>query len=126
MKSLTTIIILFLGLSSTKIDCSDLKDGTFQTTNQDGSITVINRNDNKQTENFKNGKRISEYDVLWTSDCEYLIFNRKVVKGIDPWPETNNDTLKIKITEIQNEYYLTESEMLSKGWKMEQKIKILK
>ena len=119
-------MILFFGLNSDKLDCSDLRNGRFQTTNEDGSITIITRNDNKQIENFKNGERISEFDVQWTSDCEYLIFNRKVVKGNDPWPQMNNDTLRILITEIQNEYYLTESEMLSKGWKMQQKVKILK
>ena len=126
MKSLTIIFILFFGLNSDKLDCSDLKNGKFQTINEDGSITVITRKDNKQIENFKNGERISEFDVQWTSDCEYLILNRKVVKGNDPWPQMNKDTLRILITEIQNEYYLTESEMLSKGWKMQQKVKILK
>ncbi|MDP2060623.1 MAG: hypothetical protein Q8J97_12855, partial [Flavobacteriaceae bacterium] len=72
------------------------------------------------------GERISEFDVKWTTDCEYLIYNRKVVKGVDAWPEMKNDTLKIKIIEIEEDFYVTESEMLSRGWKMNQRVQILK
>lgn len=113
-------------MPSNKLDCSDLKEGKFKTTNDDGSVTVITREGTKQVENFRNGERISEFDVTWTNDCEYLIYNRKVIKGNDPWPEMNSDTLRIKIIEIRDGYYLTESEMLSKGWKMNQKIQIVK
>lgn len=115
-----------MSLPSNDLDCADLKKGEFQTTNDDGSITVITRKGNKQTESFRNGERISEFDVTWTNDCEYLIYNRKVTKGNDPWPEMNSDTLRIKIIEIKDGYCLTESVMLSKGWKMNQKIQIMK
>ena len=126
MKLLLILITFILSLPSNKLDCSDLKKGEFQTTNDDGSVTVIIRKGNKQTENFRNGERISEFDVTWINDCEYLIYNRKVTKGNDPWPEMNSDTLRIQIIEIKDGYYLTESEMLSKGWKMNQKIQIMK
>lgn len=112
-------------LPSNKLDCSDLKKGKFQTTDDDGSVTIISRKGKKQIENFRNGERISEFDVTWTNDCEYLIYNRNVTKGNDPWPEMNSDTLRIKIIEIKDGYYFTESEMLSKGWKMNQKVQIL-
>ena len=125
MKPLLILITFLLNLHSDKLDCSDLINGEYQTENEDGSITVITRTENKQTENFKNGERISECDITWTNDCEYLIYNRKVTIGNDPWTEMNSDTLKIKIIEIKDGFYFTESEMLSKGWKMNQKIKIL-
>ncbi len=112
-------------LPSNKLDCSDLKKGKFQTTNDDGSVTIISRKGKKQIENFRNGERISEFDVTWSNDCEYLIYNRHVTKGNDPWPEMNSDTLRFKIIEIKDGYYFTESEMLSKGWKMNQKVQIL-
>jgi hypothetical protein len=94
--------------------------------NPDGSVTIITRTGNKQIENFNNGVRISEFEVKWTSECEYLLFNRKVIKGIDPWSEINIDTLRIKVVKILSDSYLTESEMLSSGRKMNQQIKILK
>ena len=126
MKILLILITFIFIVPSDKLDCANLKNGKFQTENEDGSITVIIRNGNKQIENFMDGERISEFDIKWTNDCEYLIYNRKVIQGIDPWPEINSDTLKIKITEIQDDFYLTASEMLSKGWKMNQKVQILK
>lgn len=127
MKTLLLIVITFISsASSDKADCNALRIGKFQTENEDGSLTIITRNENKQTENFRDGERISEFDIKWTDKCEYLIYNRKVLQGSDPWPELNKDTLKIKITEIRNDFYLTESEMLSKGWKMNQRVQILK
>ena len=126
MKTLLILFTFLFCMPSNKLDCSDLKEGKFKTTNDDGSVTVITRKGTKQVENFRNGERISEFDVSWTNDCEYLIYNRKVTKGNDPWPEMNSDTLRIKIIEIRDGYYLTESEMLSKGWKMNQKIQIMK
>jgi hypothetical protein len=125
MKLLLFLITFLLILPSNKLDCSDLKKGKFQTTNDDGSVTIISRKGKKQIENFRNGERISEFDVTWTNDCEYLIYNRNVTKGNDLWPEMNSDTLRIKIIEIKDGYYFTESEMLSKGWKMNQKVQIL-
>ncbi len=118
--------MFFFTTKSENVNCSDLKNGEFQTENKDGSITIITRKEIKQIENFNYGERVSEFDVKWTNECEYLIYNRKVLQGNDPWPEMNSDTLKIKIIEIQDDFYETESEMLSKGWKMNQRIKILK
>ena len=109
MKPLLILITFLLNLHSDKLDCSDLINGEYQTENEDGSITVITRTENKQTENFKNGERISECDITWTNDCEYLIYNRKVTIGNDPWTEMNSDTLKIKIIEIKDGFYFTES-----------------
>jgi hypothetical protein len=126
MKIVLILIMFFLTFQSDSINCSDLKNGKFQTENKDGLLTTITRKENKQIENFNEGERISEFDVKWTNECEYLIYNRKVLEGNDPWPEMNSDTLKIKIIEIQDDFYETESEMLSKGWIMNQKIQILK
>ena len=47
------------------------------------------------------------------------------MKGIDPCSEINIDTLRIKVVKILSDSYLTESEMLSSGRKMNQQIKIL-
>ena len=68
-------------------------------------MTIITRTGNKQIENLNNGKRISEFEVKWKSECEYLLFNRRVIKGIDPWPEINGDTLRIKVVTILSASY---------------------
>lgn len=125
MKIVTISLISLLTFSVTNIDCGDLADGKFRTKNANGSLTTITRKGNKQTEDYNNGERVSEFDVTWLSECEYIVFNRRVISGIDPWPEMNSDTLMISIIDIKEDYYLTESEMLSKGWKMNQKVEIL-
>ena len=126
MKVALILIMFFLTSQSDNVNCSDLKNGKFQTENKDGLVTAITRKENKQIENFNEGERISEFNVNWTNECEYLIYNRKVLVGNDPWPEMKKKKIKIKIIEIQDDFYKTESEMLSKGWKMNQKIQILK
>ena len=126
MKILILLIVSILTLPYQLRECENIKNGEFSTENPDGSVIIITRKGNKQIESFNNGERISEFEVKWTSECEYLLFNRKVIKGIDPWPEINGDTLRIKVVKILSDSYLTESEMLSIGRKMNQQIKILK
>ena len=126
MKILILLIVSIITLPYQLRECENIKNGKFSTENPDGSVTIITRTGNKQIENFNNGERISEFEVKWKSECEYLLFNRKVIKGIDPWLEINGDTLRIKVVEILSDSYLTESEMLSIGRKMNQQIKILK
>ena len=125
MKILILLIVSILILPFQLRECENIKNGKFSTENTDGSVTIITRTGNKQIENFNN-VRISEFEVKWTSECEYLLFNRKVIKGIDPCSEINIDTLRIKVVKILSDSYLTESEMLSSGRKMNQQIKILK
>ena len=125
MKILVLLIVYILTLPLQIRECENIKNGKFSTENTDGSGTIITRTGNKQIENFNN-VRISEFEVKWTSECEYLLFNRRVIKGIDPWLGINGDTLRIKVVKILSDSYLTEGEMLSIGRKMNQQIKILK
>ena len=125
MKILVLLIVYILTLPLQIGECKNIKNGKFSTENPDGSVTIITRTGNKQIENFNNGGRISEFEVKWTSECEYLLFNRKVIKGTNPCSEINIDTLRIKVVKILSDSYLTESEMLSSGRKMNQQIKIL-
>ncbi len=127
MKSLLILQIILLIASSCSLNCLDLKDGTFETTNADGSKTIVTRKGNKQTENYNKGERISEFDIKWLNDCEYILFSRKVTKGVDPWPELENDTLNIKILEVNDDHYQAEGDMITRDWPpLEQEVKILK
>ena len=126
MKILVLLIVYILTLPLQIRECKNIKNGKFSTENPDGSVTIITWKGNKQIENLNNGERISEFEVKWKSECEYLLFNRRVIKGIDPWLGINGDTLRIKVVKILSDSYLTEGEMLSIGRKMNQQIKILK
>lgn len=96
------ILLLFPFLcQANDISCKNLREGTFKLESLDGSIHTITRTSNKQTENVGKTGLISEFDIKWISDCSYILFNRKVIKGINEWPEElNSDTLYNEIIEI--------------------------
>ena len=106
--------------------CIEVKNGTFATSEGDNSSTIITRNGDKQIENSNNGAQISEFKVLWVDECTYLLFNRKVTKGVDLFPESNDDTLQVRITEVAEHYYLTQSQMLSTDLEMQQRVEIIR
>lgn len=84
-----------------KSDCNSVKNGTFKLESINGSDHIITRTENKQTENIVNKGLISEFSLKWTSDCTYILYNRKVIKGVDEWSaEINADTLFNEIIEV--------------------------
>ena len=84
--------------------CKNVKEGTFKLESIDGSIHTITRTSNKQTENVGKTGLISEFDLKWISDCSYILYNRRVIKGINEWPaELNADTLYNEIVEINGD-----------------------
>lgn len=84
-----------------KPDCNSVKNGTFKLESINGSDHIITRTENKQTENIVNKGLISEFSLKWTSDCTYILYNRKVIKGVDEWSaEINADTLFNEIIEV--------------------------
>lgn len=93
------------------IDCKDLKEGLFKLESIDGSLHTIVRTKDKQTENIGKTGLISEFDIKWTSDCSYILFNRRVVKGIDNMPtDLKIDTLYNEIVEvIENKHKVVSS-----------------
>jgi hypothetical protein len=99
------IILLFLPFlcqcQSTNIDCKDIKEGLFKIESVDGSLHTILRTKNKQTENVGKTGLVSQFDLKWTSDCSYILSNRKVVKGIDNLhPDFKIDTIYNEIIEV--------------------------
>jgi|GEM_PF-2641028 len=80
-------------------DCSDLKEGTFRLVSEDGSVHTIVRTSDKQTESVSPNGVITEFNIRWTADCSYVLFNRKVLAGEDPLPANIRlDTLYNEIT----------------------------
>lgn len=97
------LILALLSCSCTgdKPDCNSVKIGTFKLESIDESTHVITRTEDKQTENVTKKGLISEFSLKWTSDCTYILFDRKVIKGVDEWPaEINADTLFNEIIEV--------------------------
>lgn len=95
------LALLSCSFISDKPDCNSVKIGTFKLESIDGSEHIITRTENKQTENVANKGLISEFSLKWTSDCTYILFNRKVIKGVDEWSaEINADTLFNEIIEV--------------------------
>jgi hypothetical protein len=104
-------LISFLFLQR-DVNCKAFKEGTFKANSVDGSIHTITRSSDKQTEHVGKTGLISEFDIKWISDCTYILFNRKVIKGKDEWPaELNSDTLYNEIVEVTGDDYKVVSSM---------------
>lgn len=108
------LIVAFISCSfiSDKLDCSSVKIGTFRLESVDGSDHILTRTENNQTENVTKKGLICEFNLEWTSDCTYILFNRRVIKGKDEWPaEINADTLFNEIVEISKDRHKVVSYM---------------
>lgn len=101
---ISLLIILFASFFNTSdnLDCKDIKTGVFQLNSVDGSIHTITRTKTYQTENVGKTGLISKFDLKWVSDCAYILYNRKVIKGADKskW-QFENDTLYNEIVEVK-------------------------
>lgn len=93
-------IIITLFLISCQENCENLKTGTFILNGKNGTIFTIVRENNIQTEYSNNSKIIIQYDINWTSNCSYEIFNRKVISETD-YDINHSDTLKFEIIKIE-------------------------
>lgn len=90
--------------------CKNFKLGVFKLV--DNSVYTIVRSENKQRENDAKTGSVSEMDIKWLTDCNYILFNHKVVKGIDDTPpEFKMDTLYNEIKNINGNTYVVASTM---------------
>lgn len=99
------ILLLFPFLCQAgNIDCKDIREGLFKLESEDGSLHTIVRTKDKQTENVGKTGLVSEFDIKWTSDCSYILYNRRVIKGKDNMPtDFKIDTLYNEIVEINGD-----------------------
>ena len=93
------VVLLFLNLACGE-NCTDLKTGTFELKSQDGSIHTIIRKKDIQIEKLGETGRALQYDVKWTSECEYMLTNRKLINGSED-NIIHRDTGYYKIVEIK-------------------------
>lgn len=102
------LLLIFLTPSiifADKNDCGKLKEGTFKLI--DNSVYTIVRTKDKQTENDARTGSVTEFDIKWLSECTYILFNRKVIKGADE--DTEIDTLYNEIIEINGAHHKVRS-----------------
>ena len=109
MKNLfLTIILIPYFISADDGKCKNFKEGIFKLI--DNSVYTIVRTKNKQTENDARTGKVSEMDIIWLSDCKYILFNRKVIKGVDDTPsDFKIDTIYNEIIEINGEQHKVRS-----------------
>lgn len=101
MTKILLIIASICSLAIATIDCRDLKEGTFKLESPEGNYTII-RSKNKQVEQVDRTGLRSEFKLRWTSDCSYILFDRKVLQGVDNIisDEEAKDTLFCKIVNV--------------------------
>lgn len=116
------ICIAALLLFASCKDCSQLKEGFFKIETSPGNTFTIERTLTKQTEkNLKSGV-ISECKIKWTSDCSYILYDRKLLKGSEPSQITDKlrvDTLYNEITNVKGNIHKVSCIMKSTGVKAE-------
>jgi hypothetical protein len=85
-----------------KITCAEARKGIFKSRNRDGSLVTVIRSEDSQTETLGSGKIIKS-EIKWTSDCSFILFNRRLLRGSDSLKtDLIYDTLYNEISEINN------------------------
>ncbi|MER2996922.1 hypothetical protein [Pontibacter populi] len=86
-------------------NCKDFKKGTFELNSVDGSTHIITRTKNKQIERVGRTGSIFEFDIKWRDDCSYILYNRKMIKGVDEFSEYKIDTLYNKVIGVDGKNF---------------------
>ncbi len=102
MTNLIHLSLLFLSLSGFLSDCKDFRHGTFVLDDHVGNVYTIVRKGNIQTEEDNATGHMSEFKIKWVDECSYVLYDRKVIKGVDDLPaEFANKPLYCRIIKIQ-------------------------
>ena len=101
------ILIMLPGFcSAKKITCNDIRNGIYKEHGLNGSLNIIVRTNEKQTETSGKSGIIVEYNIRWTSECTYLLFNRHVISGNEIITTiSNKDTLYNEVTELNKDWH---------------------
>jgi len=78
------ISFIYLALTSliyTSYDCKEFQQGTFKLDDHNGHVSIIVRDANKQIETNDGNGSVVEYKIKWSDDCNYILSDRKVIKG---------------------------------------------
>ena len=119
------IIFIFFPLWSIagKTECGSVKVGIFKLQSDLGLSYTITRTKTKQRENVAQTGLVSEFDIQWVSDCQYLLYNRKVIRGADLFAGSV-DTIYTDILNVSKSGYEAVSTM--KGFDMQIKSTLIR
>ena len=126
MKRIFILIISLLTLMSARAQkCDNIKQGKFRMSDAENPEYLITRTANHQIEENKTTGLKMQFDVKWTSDCNYELSKPKVLKGEAPFPVSDNHVLYVKVTKVTSTYYTTEVTANFSDFKVDFKIQIL-
>ncbi|MEP3387337.1 MAG: hypothetical protein ABJO02_04060 [Reichenbachiella sp.] len=100
-----------------------MKNGKFQLLSGDGTVHIINRTEKTQSEKIIESGLVSVFDILWSNNCEYKLFNRRVMEGTDRFPDMKIDTLYCKIIDINGAFHTTETSITESDITVKAKLK---
>jgi hypothetical protein len=103
-------------------DCKTLRTGSFRLESPDGNLYTITRMKDKQLEHTNSTGKLTEYQLQWTSDCNYILYNRRVLKGKDAY-NVQIDTFFNVITEVQGDMHKVMTSTRQYDYKMESLVK---
>jgi hypothetical protein len=99
MKNIFGFVLLFISVNiyaqtdnKSPLDCRDLHEGIFTLRGYEDVVYTIVRTKDRQVESIGKTGRISQFDIKWTSDCSYLLFNHTILAGKK---EPEEDMVKI-------------------------------
>lgn len=106
MNKIFTLIFALVGFLSYSQNCKDVKTGTFVIENESYGGSLLIRKESSQEEIVEKLGIHTKYDLIWSDDCNYALFNRTIIKGNNKFPEVKKtDTLFVQITEITTDGY---------------------
>lgn len=96
------ILLLFINCSDTKtINCTSLRDGIFKFNSPDSVRQfIVTRRGKSQVERKFGTNHAIKYDIKWTSDCNYKLFNGRKISGKGTYMGTNLDTTYCEIISV--------------------------
>lgn len=110
-------------MSNASIDCGKFKTGKFEIESKFGGKIIIERNNQFHTETLTRNGNVIRYKIKWLSDCSFLLYGRKLLKGTeeikDPEiiKEFAKDTIFNEIVETSESEYHTRSRLYnSQKW----------
>jgi hypothetical protein len=101
MTKFVFIGLACLAFSAADPDCIRFHTGTFKSNTSVGIFTITRLKD-KQIERMKGSNLVCEFKLKWTSSCSYLLYDKKMLEGIDDTPkEFLFDTLYCDIIDVK-------------------------
>lgn len=105
MKYLIPFCFLFLPFLAAAQNCANVKTGEFITLNDKAGGTVLKRTETTQEEIADDLGVHMKYDLLWTSNCTYVLFNGSLISGDPQYLGNKTDTLFVEITKVNLDGY---------------------